>query len=208
MENDFSATGRRDRLIAAGREVARREAAAARAAGESLGGDFAAACELVLAASGRVICSGIGKSAVIARKLAATLASLGTPAAFLHAADAPHGDLGMIVAGDVVIVFSHSGTTAEAVAVAAAARDLGAAVIAVTDVEGSPLARAADVTLCPQVAEEADHLGLAPTASTTAAIVVADALAVAVASERGFSREDFARYHPGGALGEAARAPT
>lgn len=196
---------RRGELLEIGRAVLHHEGAAVAAVGDALGDDFVAAAEVLLACQGRVVCLGVGKSGIIARKAAASLASLGTPALFVHAAEAVHGDLGMICRGDVVIALSHSGATAEVVAVLPSLRALEVPIVAVTDRLGSPLAEAAQVVLCPGVSEEADHLRLAPTSSTTAALALVDALAVTVARARGFDREDFARTHPGGSLGRALR---
>jgi arabinose-5-phosphate isomerase len=189
-------------ILGTARSVVQREAAVVSRLVDHLDSDFLAAAHLLLDCTGRVVCCGVGKSGIVARKLAASLASLGTPAFFLHAAEAMHGDLGMVTSDDVVVLFSHSGTTAEVVAVLRPLQRLGVPIIGVTDRPESTLAQSATLTLCPGANEEADHLGLAPTASTTAALVLSDALAVSVAAARGFSREDFARTHPGGALGE------
>jgi len=162
---------------------------------------FTRAVQLLLDCSGRVVVSGIGKTGHIARKLAATLASTGTPAFFVHAAEAVHGDLGMITAQDVLLALSHSGAGQELLTVLPHARRMGARVIAMTGRADSELARLADVHLDVRVAKEACPLNLAPTASTTAALALGDALAVACLQARGFGREDFARSHPGGALG-------
>ena len=162
---------------------------------------FARAVDLILACSGRAVVSGIGKSGHVARKIASTLASTGTPAFFLHPAEASHGDLGMITAQDVMIALSNSGESAELLAIVPHVKRRGAALIAVTGNPRSALAREADVHLDAGVAEEACPLGLAPTASTTAALALGDALAVALLEARGFGAEDFARSHPGGSLG-------
>lgn len=188
-------------LIETGRDVAAREAEVAAEVVRSIDESFAQAGQLLLSCRGRVVCAGLGKSGIIARKLAASLASLGTPALFVHAAEALHGDLGMIAPGDVAVLLSHSGATTEVCALLEPLRELAIPVVAITDHPDSPLGREADVVLCPGATEEADHLGLAPTASTTAALVMTDALAVAVARERGFTAEHFARTHPGGSLG-------
>ena len=150
---------------------------------------------------GRVVVSGLGKSGHVANKIAATLASTGTPAFFLHAAEASHGDLGMVTRGDVVLAISNSGETAEMLALLPHLRRLGVPVIAMTGNAASTLARAATVHLDVSVSEEACPLNLAPTASTTAALAMGDALATALLEARGFTSEDFARSHPGGALG-------
>ncbi|HVL77229.1 MAG TPA: KpsF/GutQ family sugar-phosphate isomerase [Noviherbaspirillum sp.] len=162
---------------------------------------FAHAVALLLQCSGRVVVSGIGKSGHIARKIAATLASTGTPALFVHAAEALHGDLGMITENDALIAISNSGEAAEFLAIIPILRRMGAKLIAITGNEDSRLARLADIHLNARVTKEACPLNLAPTASTTAALALGDALAVALLDARGFREEDFARSHPGGALG-------
>lgn len=194
-----------DAMMRAGRAVILNESHAVAELGDNLGEEFGIAGEMILAARGRIACIGVGKSGIIAHKFAATLSSLGTPAFFIHATDAVHGDLGMITRDDIVIVLSHSGSTPEIVALLGPLADLCVPIVAITDHTDSPLARAAACVLCPNVTEEADHLGLAPTSSTTATLVLADALAVAVAQVRGFSLDDFARTHPGGNLGREAR---
>jgi len=168
---------------------------------ERLDAQFPRAVRMLLDCRGRVVVSGIGKTGHIARKLAATLASTGTPAFFVHAAEAVHGDLGMITAHDVLIAISHSGTGQELLTVLPYARRMGASVLAMTGNADSDLARQADVHLDVRVAQEACPLNLAPTASTTVALALGDALAVACLQARGFGKEDFARSHPGGALG-------
>jgi arabinose-5-phosphate isomerase len=188
-------------LIAAGRRAISIESRAIAALQERIDEAFARACDCCLAARGRVVVSGLGKSGHIANKIAATLASTGTPAFFLHAAEASHGDLGMITAGDVVLAVSRSGETPELLALLPHLRRLATPVIAITGNASSTLARAATVHLDASVSEEACPLNLAPTASTTAALAMGDALATALLEARGFSSEDFARAHPGGALG-------
>ncbi|AUN94520.1 KpsF/GutQ family sugar-phosphate isomerase [Pseudazoarcus pumilus] len=183
------------------RRVLRIEADAIASLIERIGGEFERAVELVLARDGRVLVTGIGKSGHIGRKLAATLASTGTPAYFVHAAEAAHGDLGMITRDDVLIALSNSGTSEEILTIVPLIKRRGASLIAITGNSASPLARAADVHLDAAVAEEACPLNLAPTASTTAALALGDALAVALLDARGFSADDFAHAHPGGALG-------
>jgi arabinose-5-phosphate isomerase len=165
-----------------------------------LGPDFSRAVDVLAACEGKVIVSGLGKSGLICRKIAATLASTGTPALFLHAAEGMHGDIGMLTRGDVLLAVSYSGAT-EVVALVAPARRLGLPVVAMTGDRGSTLARAADAVLDVAVSEEACPLGLAPTASTTATLALGDALAIALLERRGFSAEDFGTLHPGGALG-------
>lgn len=162
---------------------------------------FSQACEWLLHCQGRVVLTGIGKSGHVARKIAATLASTGTPAFFMHAAEAIHGDLGMITGQDIVIAISYSGTAQELVTSLHTIKRLGARLIAMTGDDNSELAQNSDLHLNVAVAQEACPLNLAPTASTTACLVLGDALAVACLEARGFSREDFARSHPGGALG-------
>ena len=187
------------RALALARDVLDTEARAIVAVAARLGAPFVAAVELVLRCTGRVVVSGIGKSGHVARKLAATLASTGTPAFFVHPAEAGHGDLGMITADDVVVMLSNSGETDELVLLAPHLKRQGAALIALTGNEHSSLARSADVHLDAAVDAEACPLGLAPTASTTAALALGDALALALLDARGFSVDDFARSHPGGA---------
>jgi arabinose-5-phosphate isomerase len=168
---------------------------------ERLDGAFAAACRTCLACRGRLIVSGMGKSGHIARKIAATLASTGSPAFFLHPGEASHGDIGMITRGDVLLGLSNSGETPELLALLPPLKRLGIALIALTGNAASTLAQSADVHLDVGVAQEACPHNLAPTASTTAALVMGDALAVALLEARGFSADDFARTHPGGSLG-------
>jgi arabinose-5-phosphate isomerase len=183
------------------RRVLRIEADAVAALAERIGSEFEQAVDLILQRHGRVIVTGIGKSGHIGRKIAATLASTGTPAYFVHAGEAAHGDLGMITAEDVVIALSNSGSTEEVLTIVPLVKRQGAKLISITGNPGSPLAREADVHLDAAVSEEACPLNLAPTASTTAALALGDALAVAVLDARGFGADDFARSHPGGSLG-------
>jgi arabinose-5-phosphate isomerase len=189
------------RALALARDVLDTEARAISSLGQRLGKPFVAALELMLRCTGRVVVSGIGKSGHVARKLAATLASTGTPAFFVHPAEAGHGDLGMITPDDVVVMLSNSGETDELMLLTPHLKRQGAALIALTGNERSSLARLADVHLDAAVDAEACPLGLAPTASTTAALALGDALALALLDARGFSVEDFARSHPGGSLG-------
>ncbi|AWI77649.1 arabinose-5-phosphate isomerase [Parazoarcus communis] len=184
-----------------GRRVLEIEAAAVAALAGRLGTEFEQAVALILHSPGRVIVTGIGKSGHIARKLAATLASTGTPAYFVHAAEAAHGDLGMITEDDVVIALSNSGASDELMMIVPQVKRRGTRLIAMTGKPNSPLAREADIHLDAAVSEEACSLNLAPTASTTAALALCDALAVALLDARGFGEEDFARSHPGGSLG-------
>ena len=181
--------------------VIENEAAAVLALRDRIDGDFANACWTMLDCKGRVVVLGVGKSGHIGSKIAATLASTGTPAFFVHPAEASHGDLGMITEHDVVLMLSNSGETDEISRILPILKRLGNPMIALTGNPGSTLAQHADVHLDVSVAEEACPLGLAPTSSTTAALVMGDALAVALLETRGFTREDFARSHPGGRLG-------
>lgn len=184
-----------------GRRVLQIEADAVAALARRIDQSFLAAVRLVMECRGRVVVSGIGKSGHIARKIASTMASTGTPAFFVHAAEASHGDLGMVRPEDVFIAISHSGESAELLAIVPMLKRQGAKLIAMTGQAGSTLARDADVHLDAGVAQEACPLNLSPTASTTAALAMGDALAVALLDARGFSTADFARSHPGGALG-------
>ncbi len=183
------------------RQVLRIEADAVSALAERIDGAFIAALTLILNCRGRVIVSGIGKSGHVGRKIASTLASTGTPAYFVHPAEAIHGDLGMITRDDVLIALSNSGESAELLTIVPIVKRQGAKLIAMTGNPRSALACEADAHLDAGVAQEACPLNLAPTASTTAALVLGDALAVALLDARGFGAEDFARSHPGGALG-------
>jgi arabinose-5-phosphate isomerase len=188
-------------LIAAGRRALEIEGRAIAALAPRLDATFARACSICLGSRGRVIVTGMGKSGHIGGKIAATLASTGTPAFFMHAAEASHGDIGMITRDDVLLALSNSGETAEVLLLIPHASRLGVPIIAITGNPRSSLARAASAHLDVSVAEEACPLNLAPTASTTATLAIGDALAVALLEARGFTPQDFARSHPGGALG-------
>jgi arabinose-5-phosphate isomerase len=190
-----------DPLLASGRRVFDVEVAALQALSARLDDSFADACRLLLACRGRVVCTGMGKSGHIARKIAATLASTGTPAFFMHPGEASHGDLGMVSDGDVVLALSNSGEAEEILTIVPVLKRQGNTLIAMTGRPGSSLAKHADVHLDARVDQEACSLGLAPTSSTTAALVMGDALAVSLLEARGFTAEDFARSHPAGALG-------
>ncbi len=190
-----------DSLVASGRQVMAIEVRALQAMQARLGPEFAQACRLLLACRGRVVCTGMGKSGHIATKIAATLASTGTPAFFMHPGEASHGDLGMVKDSDVVLALSNSGNTEEILAVLPSLKRQGNIIVAITGAPGSRLATLADAHLDASVPEEACPLGLAPTSSTTAALVMGDALAVALLEARGFTAEDFARSHPAGSLG-------
>src|SRR5688500_17428278 len=189
------------RVMEVARQVLHTEALAIEALSLRLNRAFVDAVSRIRDCRGRVVVCGIGKSGHVARKVAATLASTGTPAFFVHAAEASHGDLGMITPDDIVIMLSNSGETDELVMLAPHVRRQGAALIAMTGNEQSSLAQSADIHLDAAVDAEACPLGLAPTASTTAMLALGDALAIALLDARGFSADDFARSHPGGALG-------
>ncbi len=184
-----------------GRQTLEIEAAGISAMAPRLGESFVRAVQTVLACQGRVAVMGMGKSGHVGRKIAATLASTGTPALFVHPAEASHGDLGMVTVKDVVLALSNSGESDELNAILPVLKRLGVSIIAMTGRAESSLARHADIVLDSQVAQEACPLNLAPTASTTAQMALGDALAVALLDARGFKAEDFARSHPGGALG-------
>lgn len=188
-------------LIASGRRTIRLEQEAVAALEERIGDDFVRACQLILSCKGRVVVTGMGKSGHIGRKIAATLASTGTPAFFVHPGEASHGDLGMITRGDLVMAISNSGNSPEILTLLPILKRLGIPMITMTGKPHSPLAEAAEVSLDIHVASEACPLDLAPTSSTTATLVMGDALAVALLEARGFTAEDFALSHPGGILG-------
>jgi arabinose-5-phosphate isomerase len=188
-------------MIESGRRVFMVETRALQALQARIGPDFEAVCKALLACRGRVVCTGMGKSGHIATKIAATLASTGTPAFFMHPGEASHGDLGMVMDGDIVLALSNSGETEEILTIVPALRRQGNPLIVLSGRPESSLARLSDVHLDVSVTEEACPLGLAPTSSTTAALVMGDALAVALLEARGFTAEDFARSHPAGALG-------
>ncbi|HET8818026.1 MAG TPA: KpsF/GutQ family sugar-phosphate isomerase [Xanthomonadaceae bacterium] len=188
-------------LAASGRRVLEIETRALEALAGRLDGDFSAACRLLLACRGRVVCTGMGKSGHVARKIAATLASTGTPAFYVHPGEAGHGDLGMVTDIDVVLALSNSGETDELLMLLPVLKRQGNRLVSMTGRPGSTLARAADIHLDVSVPAEACPLDLAPTSSTTAALAMGDALAVALLESRGFTADDFARSHPAGALG-------
>ena len=190
-----------EHLLALARQVLDIEADALRVLSTRLDAGFAEAVQLILACRGRVVVTGMGKSGHVGGKIAATLASTGTPAFFMHPGEASHGDLGMIAHDDVVLALSNSGESNEIVSIVPLIKRRGARLIAMTGNPASTMAREADVHLNAAVDEEACPLNLAPTASTTAALALGDALAVALLDARGFSADDFARTHPGGSLG-------
>ncbi len=184
------------------KKVLETEAVAIRNLVDGLGGDFERAVDLVTECSGRVVWTGMGKSGIICRKLAATMSSTGTPSLFLHPAEAIHGDLGMVTEDDLVVAISNSGATDEILRLLEILRRQGIKLVAMSSHPESPLANAADVHLDLGVRSEACPLNLAPTASTTASLALGDALALTVAVRKGFEEEDFARFHPGGKLGK------
>ncbi len=188
-------------ILETARRVLQIEADSVREQIQNIGPDFVEAVEEIAASRGRLCVTGIGKSGLIGQKIAATLASTGTPAYFLHAAEASHGDLGMLVEGDIVLALSFSGETPEVVRLLEFARSRGLRSIAVTGTPDSSVARAADRTLSTAISREACPLNLAPTASTTAMLAVGDALAMTLSERRGFKEADFAALHPGGELG-------
>ncbi|MFP5419074.1 MAG: KpsF/GutQ family sugar-phosphate isomerase [Gammaproteobacteria bacterium] len=190
-----------EHLLALARQVLDIEADALRTVSSRLDRGFADAVQLMLACQGRVVVTGMGKSGHVGCKIAATLASTGTPSFFMHPGEASHGDLGMIAHDDVVLALSNSGESSEIVSIVPLIKRRGAKLIAMTGNPGSTMAREADVHLNAAVDKEACPLNLAPTASTTAALALGDALAVALLDARGFSADDFARTHPGGSLG-------
>lgn len=189
------------RALLLGRQVLDIEAAAVQALSTRLNDDFLQALDLILRCEGRVIVSGMGKSGHIARKIAATMSSTGTPAYFVHPGEASHGDLGMVTGSDVFIALSYSGESSELMTIVPILKRQGAKLISMTGNPASSLARVADVHLNAAVDKEACPMGLAPTASTTASLALGDALAVALLDAKGFNAENFARSHPGGSLG-------
>lgn len=188
-------------IIEQAKQVLAIEAAAIEALIPRIDGQFSAAVTMILEGSGRVIVSGMGKSGLIGKKIAATLTSTGTPAFFLHPAEGIHGDVGMVTGDDIVIALSNSGETTELISIIPSIKRIGARIIAMCGREQSTLVQNADIFLDVAVEKEACPLGLAPTASTTAALAMGDALAVALLSARKFTPEDFAIFHPGGSLG-------
>ncbi len=169
---------------------------------EKIGPEFEKAVEMIMAAKGRVILTGMGKSGLVARKISATLSSTGTPSFFLHPAEAIHGDLGMVTSNEIVIAISNGGKTPEINTLLPILREMGAGIISLTGNLNSPMAKASDVVINVGIEKEACPMGLAPTTSTTAALAMGDALAVVLINRRRFGKEDFKRFHPGGSLGE------
>ena len=191
-----------EQLLELAREVVEIEARAVDNLKNRLDGDFIAACELCMGTEGRVVVTGMGKSGHVSNKIAATLASTGTPAFFMHPAEASHGDVGMITQHDTLLAVSYSGETAEVITILPIVKRMGAKLLSMTGNPKSTLAKNADVHLDISVSEEACPLNLAPTASTTATLAMGDALAVALLKKRGFTADDFARSHPSGNLGK------
>ena len=191
-----------DEILDLAGEVLAIESRAVDALRSRLDDNFIAACELCLQVPGRIVVTGMGKSGHVSNKIAATLASTGTPAFFMHPAEASHGDLGMITSQDLLLAISYSGETNEVVTILPVVKRIGAKLLSITGNPKSTMAKAADVHLDISVAEEACPLNLAPTASTTATLAMGDALAVALLKSRGFTAEDFARSHPSGSLGK------
>ncbi len=187
--------------LSSAQRTIRMEAEAVEALEERIGDDFLRACELILAVPGRAVVTGMGKSGHVGGKIAATLASTGTPSFFVHPGEASHGDMGMITADDCVVALSNSGTTPEVLTLIPLLKRMGVPLISMTGAPDSPLAQASDAHLNTGVAIEACPLDLAPTSSTTSTLVMGDALAIALLEARGFTAEDFAFSHPGGALG-------
>ena len=188
-------------IIEQAREVLKMEAAAIERLIPLINGQFTASVRMMLECKGRIIVTGMGKPGLVGRKIAATMASTGTPAFFLHPAEGIHGDLGMVTADDVVLALSNSGETGEIVGILPTLKRIGVPIIALCGQEDSTLARTADIFLDVSVEQEACPLGLAPTSSTTATLALGDALAVVLLTERKFTRENFALFHPGGSLG-------
>ena len=189
------------RVLSEAREVIAAEGRAIASLAEKIGPPFVETVRVILRCTGRVVVTGLGKSGIVGRKISATLASTGTPSLFLHAAEAVHGDLGRITHDDVVLTLSNSGESEEIIRLIRPVRDLGAMLIALTGAGQSRLARHADITISLGNIAEACPMGLVPTASTTAMMVVGDALAITLFNHRGLGREEYARFHPGGALG-------
>lgn len=201
LTNESQPTLHKQPTLSLACDVLRLEAGEIESLASRLDHHFSDAVSLILKCQGRVVVSGMGKSGHIGGKIASTFASTGTPAFFMHPAEASHGDLGMITEGDVVIVLSNSGESDEILAIVPPLKRLGAAIIAITGNDASSLAKAADIHLSAHVTKEACPLGLAPTSSTTVALALGDALALCVLDLRDFTAEDFARSHPGGSLG-------
>lgn len=198
----MTATHDRARVIERAKHALGIECEAIQSLMQRLGDEFVRAVELTLACNGRVVVTGVGKSGAVGRKIASTFASTGTPAIFLHSSEGLHGDLGMVTSGDVLLAISYSGHSDDLLSIIPVVRDMQVPIIALTGRPDSYLGMNSDVVLNVSVEREADPHNLAPTASSTATLALGDALAIAVMQERKFSREDFARFHPGGSLGK------
>ncbi len=198
----MSDSAEKERILSVARRVLSIEEKSLRTVHERLGGEFYQAVEEIASCKGRVVFTGMGKSGLVCRKIAATFASTGTPALFLHPAEGGHGDLGMLTRGDILVAVSNSGETEELIRLLPAVKRLGVSIICLTGKGNSTMAKRADVVLDISVTEEACPLGLAPTASTIVTMALGDALAVALLERRGFTEEDFAFFHPGGAIGK------
>lgn len=190
-------------IIALGRDAFIQESEALRRVGQALDGQFVAALKVLYECRGRILVTGLGKSGIIARKVAATLTSTGSPAHFIHPVEAAHGDLGIVQGADILIAISHSGANREVVDLLDSCRQFGMQSIAITGQRDSALARCSDIVLLTEIESEACPLNLTPTTSTTVALAMGDALAVSLIRLRGFRREDFALFHPSGALGRS-----
>lgn len=195
-------TKKTDNLLDIAKKVLKTEAEAVLALTEKLNSDFEKAVEIIFKSRGRVVVTGMGKSGLVGKKIAATLASTGTPSFFLHPAEASHGDLGMVTSDDVMIAISNSGDTSEIMELVPFLKRFNVSLISMTGNPDSALAKAADINIDVSVKEEACPMGIVPTASTTAALAMGDALAVVLLQKRGFKEEDFASFHPGGSLGK------
>lgn len=192
----------KQKMIAMGREKILEEAEALKRVAEQVDDSYAMAIQAILECEGRLIITGLGKTGHVASKLAATFASLGTPAFFVHSCESLHGDMGMITKDDVVIMISNSGKSKEILNMLPSLRIIGPTTISITRSNDNPLSQGTDISLVVDAGPEIDYLGLAPTSSSTAALAVGDALAAIVCEIKGFTRDDFALSHPGGALGQ------
>jgi len=198
----------KSKILEYAKEVLEREAQALKVLENSLEGSFTEVVKVILDTldnGGRVIVMGVGKSGIVGRKIAATMSSVGIPCYFVHADEALHGDLGMVTRKDVVFAISHSGKTEELLAAIRHVKQFGNHIIAITKSDDNPLAEMADITLCTYVENEADHMNVAPTASSTTTLALGDALAITIARIRGFDKSDFLKLHPGGALGNTLK---
>lgn len=189
-------------IINSCKEQIKKEAEALNKVAEQVDNEYVEACKAILDCKGKAIITGLGKTGHIAKKIAATLASLGVPAFYVHSCESLHGDMGMITKEDLVIMISNSGKSSEILNMLPSLKIIGVKTISITKDKNSPLARETDIKILCDVGAEIDHLGLAPTSSSTAALSIGDAIATVVSKMKGFQREDFALNHPGGALGQ------